>query len=307
MTGGWGAALKKVRHDLDLAGSPERCLWRSVVETQAGERLVLEEIAGDCLMRKREMAGVLAHLSGAGLGRIHPYRRSREGGFVHETAGRFWLARPYIEGGALKRPDYAFEAWRGVALAGFLKDFHTRGRSIPHSSQGAPFSIKDFIYSLMQRLADHRPDLQTRLHPVLCHLEEAFMAAHDLLPTVFCHGDYHPLNVIWSEKAIVSVIDWEFCGYKPELYDLALLIGCLGMEIPDALVGPLTLSLLAEFTPCCSEIGMRHLIGLVMAIRFAWLSEWLRAGDEEMVILECVYLELLLRERGALKEAWLGQ
>ncbi len=55
----------------------------------------------------------------------------------------------------------------------------------------------------------------------------------------FCHGDLHPLNVIWGEKSIRAVIDWEFSGIKPEIYDLANMLGCLGMEDPANLFRPL--------------------------------------------------------------------
>jgi len=37
----------------------------------------------------------------------------------------------------------------------------------------------------------------------------------------FCHGDYHPMNIIWSADDIKCVIDWEFSEYKSEIYDAA--------------------------------------------------------------------------------------
>jgi len=42
----------------------------------------------------------------------------------------------------------------------------------------------------------------------------------------------------------------------------------------------------------------------VLALRFAWLSDWLRRGDREMIDLEAVYIGLLLGEREALERAW---
>ena len=47
----------------------------------------------------------------------------------------------------------------------------------------------------------------------------------------FAHGDYHPLNVIWTKAGIAAVIDWEFSGLKPEMYDAAILVGCLAWSI----------------------------------------------------------------------------
>ena len=48
----------------------------------------------------------------------------------------------------------------------------------------------------------------------------------------------------------------------------------------------------------------RALPAYVLALRFAWLSEWLRVRDHEMVALECDYLELLLARQQELLAAW---
>jgi homoserine kinase type II len=51
-------------------------------------------------------------------------------------------------------------------------------------------------------------------------------------------------------------------------------------------------------------MSRKYLLEAVIAIRFAWLSEWLRKRDMEMVELEIVYLKLLVQNRNILKEAW---
>jgi hypothetical protein len=38
--------------------------------------------------------------------------------------------------------------------------------------------------------------------------------------------------------------------------------------------------------------------------RFAWLSDWLKRSDGEMIELETVYIELLLRNRVPLIRSW---
>ncbi|NLX43891.1 MAG: hypothetical protein GXY79_10490, partial [Chloroflexi bacterium] len=43
---------------------------------------------------------------------------------------------------------------------------------------------------------------------------------------------------------------------------------------------------------------------LVVANRFAWLSDWLRRQDEEMVALEQEYIALLIRGRAQLQDTW---
>jgi homoserine kinase type II len=39
-------------------------------------------------------------------------------------------------------------------------------------------------------------------------------------------------------------------------------------------------------------------------LRFAWLSEWLRRDDREMVDLEAVFIGLLLENRETLEKGW---
>ncbi len=304
LSNGWGISGRNTHRGVALSGSPERCLWRSVMEDEQGKRFVLEEIDRRAVERKTEIAMVLARLAHQGLMGIHPYCRTRFGDFIFQDNGRYWLLRPYINGEPPDRPAYVSDAWRGIALADFLQNFRTASWDMPHSSRRRPFSIKRFILDLMGRIATHRPRLLPEVAPVVRYLETDFMLRHGRLPVAFCHGDYHPLNVIWMGKGIASVIDWEFCGYKPEIFDLALLLGCVGMEDPQGLTSSLVRGLLAETKPVFAMSSLDSLVDFVMAIRFAWLSEWLRGGDEEMVALECDYLELLLRERDALKEIW---
>ncbi len=81
----------------------------------------------------------------------------------------------------------------------------------------------------------HDRSVHDRFLPVLNFLETEFMPAHDRLPLSFCHGDLHPLNIIWDNDEIQAVIDWEFAGIKPDLFDAANYVGCAGIETPTAL------------------------------------------------------------------------
>ena len=94
----------------------------------------------------------------------------------------------------------------------------------------------------MARMARHHPERAAAVRGVCDDLEGHFFAAHDRLPVCFCHGDPHAVNVIWGDGEIRGVIDWEFSGYKPELYDAALVLGCIGMEDPAALAGDMALA-----------------------------------------------------------------
>ena len=57
---------------------------------------------------------------------------------------------------------------------------------------------------------------------------------------------------------------------------------------------------------CFDASGFAVLPEFVIALRFAWLSEWLRKKDEEMVEMETDYVKLLLLHLEDLREAWKG-
>ena len=111
------------------------------------------------------------------------------------------------------------------------------------------------------------------------------------------------LNIIWGQGSIQAVIDWEFCGTKPEIYDLANLLGCLGMEDPQSLYGPFVHRLIGRLrrSGIFADISWSALPDLMLAIRFAWLSEWLRKNDRPMIRLEADYMSLLMEHRQDLK------
>jgi homoserine kinase type II len=103
------------------------------------------------------------------------------------------------------------------------------------------------------------------------------------------------MNMLWGKGGILSVIDWEFCGAKPMLYDAAIVIGCVGVEAPEAAEG----GFVRRFTDVVNErlfpaAMAEHLPYFVVAQRFAWLSEWLRRSDREMIEFEIAYMRFLI-------------
>jgi len=299
----WKLTFEKVRHDLAITGSPERCLSRIVIEDKQRRLFILEEISPHNVKRKEEIAGILCSLALQGLPAVHPSLPNTSKKFITEHYNRFWTVRPYIEGATLQRPEYVYDGWRGSPAAAFLKEL--KAKSVFITDVRTPsFSIVAFIAEFLERVEKHNKELIHRITPFIEFLDTDFFAAHDKLPFCFCHGDYHPMNIVWSEDAILSVIDWEFSGYKPEIYDMSLLIGCIGMEDPAALTGPFVKHFLQGLAHACSPFSLRYIFEFVLALRFAWLSEWLRNKDKEMIELEIDYMALLLREKPFLKDAW---
>lgn len=292
----WGKDLVRLRPDLPLAGSPERTIWRNVVETTTGELLVLEKIPSHDYGRKLRIAHALRRFSTNGLVQVVPYLIDRHNEVIPLIDHGLWQLCPFVKGVGLNRPAYALDGWRGEEAASFLIALNNICKEQEIFGASPPFSIVRYCRHLFALIENKQPALASRFRPFLDHLEKTFFPVHDHLPTGFCHGDFHPMNILWGKKSIRAVIDWEFSGLKPEIYDLANLLGCLGIEDPKSLFGPFVHRLVNRLkrSGIFSKSSWRALPDMLVAIRFAWLSEWLRKNDRQMVRLEADYMALLL-------------
>ncbi|VFQ47416.1 phosphotransferase enzyme family protein [Desulfoluna butyratoxydans] len=287
------------------AGSPERSLGRWVVEGKEGTRFLLERIDPATAPRKREMAGFMGALAKAGLSVAAPCA-TQAGDFLSTHAGNLWQLTPFVQGLPLDRPGYTQEAWRGEVLAGFLTDLRTASVPLAPSFPGAAFDLPGYIDTLTATIQARRPKVSSALDEAVRYLSHRLYPHWSGLTTALAHGDVHGVNILWKEKGIEAVIDWEFFGHKPLLYDVANMVGCCGMETPDALLHGLVPALVralrqADFADAAS---WNLLPECVMALRFAWLSEWLRKDDAEMINLELSYIYLLMDNREKLVASW---
>ena len=302
----WDLEFRQSRTDLPLAGSPERCEYRMVIEDFKHNLYILENIAAETRSHKQKIADCLFYLSGQSLAHVHPYLKQADNETIAFYQERFWQIGPYVVGKELARPDYVQEGWRGRDLAAFLLELRDKSREVPGFDPSQPFSILSFIDDFMLRLKKHDPQISTRVQPAYAYLQAQLQPVHDQLPVRFSHGDLHPLNVIWSTDKMLAVIDWEFLGYKTESYDAANLVGCIGMELPRGLTDDLVFEFIQNLkrTNYLSRTGWSHFFEMVLALRFAWLSEWLHRSDPEMVELEMVYINMLLENRDLLLRSW---
>lgn len=302
----WNLKVTCIRRNIPIAGSPERCELRFIIECDDNRFYLLESVFDTDVSHKLRIISCLNFLSCKGLPGINSYICTNKNDYIIDCDDRFWQLSAFVEGAALDRPEYVFDKWRGGALADFLIDLENKSKEIPFFKNIKPFSIKDYIYNLISQIIKNDPEVLSRIRPVISFLENRFMKVHDRLPVSFCHGDFHPLNIIWSKDAITAVIDWEFLGIKPQIYDAANLIGCIGIEDPEGLTGELACAFIAALKEAelISGISREFFPEFVIAVRFAWLSEWLRHNDREMIELETTYMNLLADNSGMLKNAW---
>ncbi len=302
----WNLKVININSNIPIAGSPERCELRFVIECDDAATYLLESVFDTDVYNKLKIISCLNYLSGKGLPAVNSYICNNKEEYIVACDDRFWQLSPYIEGAALSRPEYVFDKWRGWVLADFLIELENKSKKIPFFNDQPPFSIKDYIYKLISQIRKNDPEVLGKIGPVLCFLEKRFMKIHDSLPVSFCHGDFHPLNIIWSEDSIRSVIDWEFMGIKPRIYDAANMVGCIGIEDPEGLTGELACDFITALKDAglISGISRKVFIEFVIALRFAWLSEWLRHKDSEMIELETTYMNLLAANSDMLKNTW---
>jgi len=302
----WAIGLKAIREDIAISGSPERTDFRTVIEDTAGRLWLLEKIPHRLKRSKLDIIHLLEHLAGNNFAHALPYEPARDGAYHVAGEDGLWQLLPFLDSVPLDRPRYVFDAWRAEHIAGCLVSLRraAAGFSVPGSRDF--FSITDYITDMAEKISRHHPELMGPVSPILAHLEHSFFDAHSALPAALCHGDFHPLNILWKHDGIAALIDWEFFGLKPEAYDVANMVGCLGMEDPDSLSGGMVLTFLEQLMAAefLSPESLRSLPDLTLALRFAWLSEWLRKNDTEMIGLELTYMHLLMDNREKLMAIW---
>lgn len=323
----FGLAPGRLAPEHPLPGSPERCIRRWAVEDETGGLWMLERIAPGHVPQREALARLLAELSAMDQPSENPalaalipaYRGVTGGGFVlREDAGcapgdnssgpvaGAWQLSPYVPGIALPRPEYLDEAWRGEALAEVVLLLQRAGErlaELPPAPTSDLVCYRDELFATIGRSQAHSR-LLPRLGPFRAALEQlpALLAAQ---PPVLAHGDLHPLNAIWGKTSLRTVIDWEFAGARPLLYDTACCIGCAGFEHPSALGRQFVLGLILGLRRGGIDAEhLRLLPGMVLASRLGWLSEWLRKGDTEMLDMELDYLDILLNTAPTLQHLW---
>lgn len=289
-----------------MEGSPERTLSRVVVEDARGELFLLEKFSENRYVLRHQVAQAVNYVHFNGLKQAAAYKKTKNGEFLPFFKNACFQVSKYHTSTTIARPQYLKSQKIGDSFARFVIRLRKTSKGIGNVVTPEPFSIKNYIYTLFRQMKEHNPDIHEMFLPVLSFLEKSFMGIHDDLPIAFCHGDLHPLNVIWNDFRIKAVIDWEFAGFKPDVYDAANLVGCAGIENPEGLGQPMVMTFLDRLKKgrFFSKKGWYCFYEYLIALRFAWLSEWLRKKDTQMIEMEAAFLKLLIDNAEILKKGW---
>ena len=292
----WALDIRRNRPDLQISGSPNRTLARSVLEDVSGKLYLLEQY--DLRKKSAQTAQnrILQFLQTRQLPGIHPALQTQDGGHGITHDRSFWQLRPWVEADPLPRQTLGSDSriagiWSDILLK--LKEISLDPAMPP--TAGERFTFTGYIRKLLPFTERRMPDLAGDLKEILQFLNP-FLERENTLPLMFAHGDFHPGNILLQNNAVSAVIDWEFLGWKCAGYDLALLLGCLGMDDPDWLDGKAVRTLqdnlfLQNYMP---EPVWQDLPDLMAAIRLGWFGEWVDLGDHATAKQEIAYIRFLL-------------
>lgn len=307
------------RFDVPLQGSPQRCAERMAVLCSStgpggGALWIVERLRPGQKTGRQRIAQTLHALHEQGFTQLPPYRVfALEGQASHVLTrnDRAWQVSPFLHGSPLPRPEYLEKGEAGESLGNTLAALQQTGACLPGDLLASlpELNFQAYCATLLSEIAANRPQLARIISPLAAHLAPLWESWTGL-PVALAHGDCHPLNVIWTRSApglnVLALIDWEFCGMRPLLHDLANCLGCVGVEHPDGLTGNFAKGLLQTYakTIAVDPLSLRMLPDMVLALRFGWLAEWLRAHDEEMIELEIDYMRLLVRDGQHVYDRW---
>ncbi|MEI7673027.1 MAG: hypothetical protein WCK00_13030, partial [Deltaproteobacteria bacterium] len=142
----WEISLKAVHRSLIPDGSPERTLFRAVIEDRQGNRFVLERIPASANYSKMRIIHSLTFLSQKGLAEITPYLTGAVGEAIHRCDRGLWQLAPFVAGVPMDRLTYLYEGWRAEVLSRFLIELREKSGGIPFFSLEEKFSLRDYIY-----------------------------------------------------------------------------------------------------------------------------------------------------------------
>lgn len=279
---------------LNIPGSPERASDRFAIKDTKNRKFILEKHHFWNKKRKTAIATNISLLKGQGYERCQPYLMSANNQTVEEFENRCWMVQPYVENDHLKRPDYLDNGEMGRNCARRLIELKNIDSSkLIDTVEG--FCLKEHTENLLKKIEGSR-HVKKDISKILSVVRERFLPELDSVDKIFSHGDLHPLNILWKDNDVKVIIDWEFSGFRYEFTDVANLIGCLGFEHPTAFKRDFYLSLMDELDKnnYFSKKTRENIFLYVFGFRFsAWLNEWHKKNDIEMIELELDYLEIL--------------
>ncbi len=101
----WNLKLKKVREDINIAGSPERCEFRIVIEDQEDRLFICEKISNAAYEHKMRIIKTLEFLVRQNLRFIQPYILNKKRKYIARNNHGLWQLTRFVASVPLKSRD----------------------------------------------------------------------------------------------------------------------------------------------------------------------------------------------------------
>ena len=280
-----------------ITGSPNRTERRFLFCDDRGNSYIAE---GYHLRKKSAQIRqnlLLEFLRTNQLDSVHPFCRTAAGEHGVESGGLFWQIRPYVSAGKIDRATLGCHAEYGILWAELLLQFKKiiSTKNNPPAMPNPPFYMKNFLPELQKIAVRKMPQVGGKIQEFEQRLAPFFRWERQA-DGMFAHGDFHPGNILMESNRVTAVIDWEFAGVKFPGYDMALLIGCLGMDHPENLSSSAVIALQNELyrNDYLPSAAWDHLPQMIAATRLGWLGEWLDLEEKSLVEQEIEFISILL-------------
>lgn len=147
-----------------------------------------------------------------------------------------------------------------------------------------------------------KPELKNKLQNIESWLNENLFVYLPYMEKTLAHGDLHPSNILCKDGRVEAFIDWELSGYREELYDLAFIVGCIGMDDPENLTRVNLKDFIAKVinNMQINKLSWLLFIELMVAIRLYWIFVWIKREDQKMLDQELAYIDLLIKNKDEL-------
>lgn len=292
----WHLTFRKFRDDLAISGSPNRTLRRLLFEDISGRIYLLEEYDIRKKAAQSAQNRILEFFRDQHLSGITPALQADRGEPGVTFQRSYWQIRPWVDADPPDRKRLGLDTALARQWADFLLDMK-KISTIPGMppAYGNRFTFAGYMPRLAAFTRREMPEFLDELTAILRRLQP-FLDREPGMTAMFAHGDFHPGNILLKNGRIAGVIDWEFLGWKCAGYDLALLLGCLGMDNPEWLDGPAVRTLQDHLfrNSYMPEAAWEDLPLLMAAIRLGWFGEWVDLQDRPMARQELDYIRFLL-------------
>lgn len=201
--------LKKIieRPDTVIMGSPERVEYRVIVEDQQQGCFLLEQVFNKKKDHRLCIAQTLSQLNEQGFKKAIPYCKNvKDKTLFVLFEEKYFQLQPFISAEPLNRPGYVFDDWRGEVMADILIDLKKASKEIDQHSLDQSFSLIRYVDELFWVIKERHVSLAEKLDKAYRIVQENLKGVYEGLPKDFCHGDYHPNNIIWFQKEAKALI-----------------------------------------------------------------------------------------------------